>query len=374
MPGEASVSQGGLQRDLLLIRRRAWLFAPFFVLGILTSLAFGSFAGDSNAAATMQIETVINDAVIGGDRGLRIFEAQSMTLDPAFQEKVRAAIGDTNFEYSRFVIALSPISVADGVSKGILTVSVKDASKTRAEELRAAWVQVFAAEFTELTGLFRERFVSLKQQVADSFEKDYQDLITSLKAADLKGAPIDELLRSGGAPDSLVAHLNQEEARLRSEHSQVTAAILAGPTGAQASAIFGVAVTDAGADAALRARRDILNAAINDMASRRLAISDVSLDPAVLVLVDAARTAGNVRTESFLRLNNARVAVTSAQSNIATGFSSSGGVAGTLIGRIAVVIAVTIVFGLIAIYLWEWLAQVRSGSTPSTTRRDSERD
>ena len=79
----------------------------------------------------------------------------------------------------------------------------------------------------------------------------------------------------------------------------MTAAIVAGPTGAQASAILGVAIPDANADGTLRARRDILNAAINDTAARRLAISDVSLDPAVLTLVDEARTAGNLRTLRF---------------------------------------------------------------------------
>jgi hypothetical protein len=44
-----------------------------------------------------------------------------------------------------------------------------------------------------------------------------------------------------------------------------------------------------------------------------------------------------------------------------TSYTFSGGLAGSLLGRIAVVIAVTLVFGLIAIYAWEWLSQVRAG-------------
>jgi hypothetical protein len=34
-----------------------------------------------------------------------------------------------------------------------------------------------------------------------------------------------------------------------------------------------------------------------------------------------------------------------------------------MVGRVAVVIAVTMVFGLIAIYLLEWLTQVRAASS-----------
>ncbi len=366
MPGEAS----GLQRDLRLVRRRAWLFIPFFFLGILAALAFGSFAGDSNAAASMQIETVINDLVIGGDRGLRVFEAQSMTLDPAFVAKVRAAVGDENFDYARFSISLAPISVADGVSKGILTVSVKDPSKTKAEALRTAWVGVFVREYTEQDGLFRQRFISTKQDVANLAEKDYQNVVTALRKTDLKGVPLDEMLRGGGSNDSLVAALNRQEVVMRAEVALISAALAGGQANAlQASAIMGVAVSDGGAETALRARQAILNTAVNDLAARRLAISDVALDPATVALVDSARAATQLRLESYVRLDNAKIAVTGAQSNIAIAYSGSGGVAGTLIGRIGVVIAVTVVFGLIAIYLWEWLSQVRT-SGPRSSRRD----
>ena len=64
----------------------------------------------------------------------------------------------------------------------------------------------------------------------------------------------------------------------------------------------------------------------------------------------------------ILLLIAAGIAVASSQSSIETSYTSSGGIAGTLFGRIAVVVAVTLVFGLIAIYVFEWLAQVRAGS------------
>ena len=156
MPGVAS----GLQRDLRLIRRRAWVFIPFLVVGIFIAISFRSVAGDANAIASMTLETVVQDLVLGGDRGLRVFEAQSMTSDPAFKQKVVDATGDPNFDYSRFSVALSPISVADGVSRGILTVSVRDAKKTEAERLRGAFVEVFTIEYTATDGLFRLRFVN----------------------------------------------------------------------------------------------------------------------------------------------------------------------------------------------------------------------
>ena len=155
MPGRTS----GLERDLNLVRRRAWLFIPFLVLGILIAVAFGSFAGDSNAVANMTIDTIVHDVVAGGDRGLRIFEAQAMVNDDRFKAKVIERIGDPNFDYSRFSVSLSPISVADGVSRGVLTVSVLDPAKVNAEKYRQAFVEVYSEEFTAQDGLFRQRFV-----------------------------------------------------------------------------------------------------------------------------------------------------------------------------------------------------------------------
>lgn len=74
----------GLQRDLNLLKRRWWVFIPFLAIGVIIALSFGSFAGQANAVATMQLETVVQLAT-GSDRGLRIFEAEAMASDPALQ-------------------------------------------------------------------------------------------------------------------------------------------------------------------------------------------------------------------------------------------------------------------------------------------------
>ena len=66
----------GLRRDLNLIRRRAWLFIPFFLLGIVIAYVFGSVAGEANAVASLTLDTLIQDVSQSGDRGFRIFEAE----------------------------------------------------------------------------------------------------------------------------------------------------------------------------------------------------------------------------------------------------------------------------------------------------------
>jgi hypothetical protein len=361
MPGVAS----GLQRDIRLVRRRIWVFIPFLIIGIFIAVAFRSVAGNANAVASMTLETVIQDLVVGGDRGLRIFEAQSMTSDPAFKQKVIDATGDPNFDYSRFSIALAPISVADGVSRGILSVSIQDANKAEAERLRGVFVDVFTKEYTSEDGLFRSRFVNKKQEVADLTEKDYRaavDKLTPIMAA--KNLPLDEILRSQGGDTTTIGEINRQMAPLTAELAQVTAALAAsgGPTGVQASAILGTTVADGAAQSALQGRSDVLKAAIAQLTQQRFAMSDISFDPATLAMIDSARILASQRSDAYVRLTNAQVAVTSAQSSIDISYSFSGGVAGTLTGRIAVALAFTVVFGLIAIYGWEWLTQVRAGS------------
>ncbi|MBI2767836.1 MAG: hypothetical protein HYX53_18220 [Chloroflexi bacterium] len=365
-----SVGSSGLQRDLNLVRRRAWLFIPFFILGLIIALAFGSVAGNSKAVASMQLETVVQDLVAGGDRGLRIFEAQSMTGDEKFKQEVITAIGDPNFDYARFSIALAPISVADGVSRGILTVSIEDPDKAKAEQYRQAFVDVFTKEYSTTDGLFRQRFVSKKQAVADLDEKTFQDAVAKLRPlAEAKGLPLDELVRSRQFSSAgLVQELNRQEANLQGELAQVEAALggQGQPSGVAASAILGQPVTDAQAAGALRDRQAVLNAAVAIVRQKRSGLSDVSLDSDFLAQLDSVRTLAETKNESYVRLNNARVAVTSAQSDIATSYSFSGGVAGSNIGRVAVVIAVTVVFGLAAIYLLEWLSQVRAGHSSAS--------
>ncbi|MGE5595391.1 MAG: hypothetical protein ACM3S1_05080 [Hyphomicrobiales bacterium] len=361
-----SRATSGLQRDLNLVRRRAWLFIPFFFLGLLVALAFGSVAGEANAVASMQLETVVQDLVAGGDRGLRIFEAQSMTTDERFKQEVIDEIGDPNFDYARFSISLAPISVADGVSRGVLTVSVKDDDKAKAEAYRAAWVSVFTREYTSLDGLFRTRFLDKKQAVADMADKNYTDAYNALKAQHPE-LPLDELVipaSQGGSP--LREELSRQDAQLQAELAEVQGALDSGNiNGALASAVLGTPVTDAQAQAALEGRRASLQAAIDSVAEQRANLSDTGLPPDVRAEVANLRSLAEIRAESYVRLNNARVAVTGAQSDVETSYSFSGGVAGTVIGRVAVVIAITVVFGLIAIYGLEWLMQVREGVADS---------
>lgn len=369
MPGGTS----GLKRDINLVRRRAWLFIPFAVLGIVIAVAFGSFAGKANAVATMQLETVVQTLVNGGDRGLRIFEAQSMTSDARFRKMVVEATGDPSFDYARFSVSLSPISVADGVSRGVLTVSIKDDDKAKAEQYRQAFVEVFTREYTNVDGLFRTRFLDKKQEVADAAEQRYQDGYTKL-AEQLagKGPPIDELVRrppgtSSSTAAGIIGELNVQIANVTREAAEVEAALSGGGavSGATASAILRQPVADGEARAALEARRAILAKTSTTLIGQRDSLSDSALPPEVRAMVDNVRALQDARAFSYNSLNDARVAVTSAQSDIGTSYSFSGGVAGTMVGRVAVAIAVTIVFGLIAIYLLEWLGQVR-GATPDT--------
>lgn len=362
-----SSNHSGLRRDLFLIRRRAWLFIPFFILGVLIAVAFGSIAGDANAVASLQLETVIHQVTSGGDRGLRVFEAEAMTTDDRFKAKVREAAGEPNLDYSRYVISLTPISVADGVVNGVMTVSIKDPSKAESEKLREAWVSTFTREFTQPDGLFRVRFIEKKQEVVDDAEKNFQAAVTALKPEALKrGLPLDELARSRQySVSGLAQELNDREATLATKLAQTVAA-LAGPgqpSGAVASAILEQPVTNGEAQNVLREYQKVLTAALDQVRQQRLALSDANFEPAFLVLVDNARFAAEIKDQANIYLDNAKVAVTSAQSDIEASYSGSGGVAGTLIGRVAVVIAITLVFGLIAIYLLEWLGQVRDNTT-----------
>ena len=91
-------------------------------------------------------------------------------------------------------------------------------------------------------------------------------------------------------------------------------------------------------------------------------LAETQLNQQQLAFVDEARGQRAVKDSSYIRLANAEVAVDSAESHITASYTFSGGLAGSLIGRIAVAIAVTVVFGLIAIYTVEWLSQARTES------------
>ena len=364
MPGETS----GLARDIRLVRRRAWLFVPAFIVGVLLAFGINRVIGQANAVAVLKLDTVLQELVIGGDRGLRIFEAQSMTTDDAFKEKVLQAIGDPDFDYARFNISLFPISVADGVSRGNLTVSIKDSSKAEAERLRQAWVDVFVTEFVAQDGLFRQRFIDSKREVLEIAEAEFAAAYAALlpRAREL-GLPLDELLRGS---NSLREEYNRTEADLRARLAMVRGALdsPAPITGSLVGVITGTPVPDAEAVATLRNYQSALAKAVAAIEARREQVSDGGYPVDFQTAVDSLRALTELKFQAASRLDQARVAVTTARSTVEVDYSFSGGVAGTLIGRVAVVIAVTLVLGLIAIYTLEWLSQVSLRSDPGNRR------
>ncbi len=357
----------GLERDLNLVRRRAWLFIPFAVLGILAALFVGRATGDSNVVASLTLDTTVHDLVIGGDRGLRIFEAQEMTHDEVFRQKVKDAIGDQDFDFGRFAISLSPISVADGISRGILTVSITDPDKLVAEKYRQAFVDVFYVEYTSPEGLHRSRYLSLREKVAEKNQTDYLAAYQKLKAAAPAGVNVDLLLETRGqtAPS---ATTNEQRTKLEVQLAELDGALALaansspGALAAVASSILGQPVAAADAQAALALKRSVIAATIVSYAKSSTTLAEAQLDPATIRLLDRARGLRQVKEESYIRLANAQVAATSALSYIDTSYSFSGGLAGSMVGRIALAIAVTLVFGLIAIYTVEWLSPARSSS------------
>ena len=328
----------GLRRDLNLVRRRAWLFIPFFLLGIVVAYAFGSVAGDANAVASMTLDTLVQDLTPSGDRGFRIFEAESMAGDERFKAKVVERIGEEGFDYGRFSTSLSPIAIADGVSRGTMTVSITDPSKSDAERYRQAFVEVFTEEYTAPEGLFRTRFIEKKQEVVDAAEANFEQQYAKAKPlAEAAKVPLDELIRPRFEDNlSLMDAINQAEADLREELALAT-----------------------GAGNAADIQR--LTAAVDSIRLQRQSLSDANLSPELRRLVGDLRGSSSARTSAYNRLNDARSAAASAQSDIEVSYSFSGGLAASTLGRVAVVLAVTLVFGLIAIYAWEWLAQVRAG-------------
>lgn len=360
-----SPGTSGLERDLNLVRRRAWLFIPFGILGILAALFIGSATGDSNAVASLTLDTTVHDLVIGGDRGLRIFEAQEMTSDDRFRQKVKDAIGDQDFNFGRFAISLSPISVADGISRGILTVSITDPDEATAQKYRQAFVDVFSNEYLNQDGLYRQRFLETRELVAEDTQKQYLAAYAALKAKAPAGVNIDPLIETRGQ-DTPSAIGFQQLAALQAQLAEVDGAISSssgaapGALAAVASAILGQPVAAADAEAALRLKRAALAAAVDSYSSKSIVMPESLLDPDSLRLLDLARGLRAVKDESYVRLANTRVAALSAESHMDASYSASGGLSGSMVGRVAVALVVTIVFGLIAIYTLEWLSQART--------------
>lgn len=359
----------GLQRDLQLIRGRVWLFIPFFVFGLLMAFVFSSVAGKTNAIAELELDTVIHDATFGGDRGLRVFEAQSMTEDREFIASVLAAINEPDFDYSDFDIELRPVSLASGISRGTLIVSIKANGKANAERYREAFVEVFTYEFLELDGLWRTRFIDAQTAVSADAESRFREGYALLEAAGAeRGIVVDELFRSGQNTSPLDS-LNVQEAELNRELILAIGALAAiregglSDTGAAAlaSGILEVEVAPGDAEAVLEGwilANEIALAHIQGLIN---AISDGSFDAEFLALLDSVRALDRVKEQSYIRLENARIAVNSSVSTLEVDDTFSGGLGGSIIGQLAVVLTVTLVFGLIAIYALEWLSQLRSG-------------
>src|SRR4029079_11454675 len=134
--------------------------------------------------------------------------------------------------------------------------------------------------------------------------------------------------------------LDGQIAPAEGELSEVTAALAnpaAAASGAQASAILGTTVADGQAQGTLQARPSVLTAAIKDLEGQRAKVSDGSFDPAFLAQVDELRALADIQRTNFAGLEDAKVAVTTAQSTVSTSYSFSGGVTGTWLGRIAIV-------------------------------------
>jgi len=352
----------GLERDLNLVRRRAWLFIPFLVLGIFVAIAFGSLAGDTTSVATIRVETDVQNLIEGGDRGLRVYDAEAMTDDERFHELVRQEIGDPDFDMERFQVTLTILSVTEGATRGTLTVKISDPDPAAANRYRDAWVEVFEREFQLPDGLLRLRYVETAEQMAKDAEQRYAEAFSAMQAK-YPDLPLDELVRSGDERGyALVEELSRQEAEIQRMLAEVEGALNSGNvTGAVASAILGTTVSDAQAEASLLGRQASLEAALESIRAQRAAYSDGNLDPELRTELASLRSLADLRHESATRWNNARLASAAAQTNLDVTLGASGGLATSLAGQVMVVLAITVVFGLIAIYTVEWLSQVRSG-------------
>lgn len=361
----------GLQRDVEIVRRRAWVFIPFFVLGLIAAFALHErSSGTSTASSTIQLQTSIYNLTNGGDRGFTVYDAQAMTRLPQFRDEVIQAIGDKNFNYSRFVIILNPNVSSPGVSSGNLVVTISDGSRAKATTYQQAFVSVFTKEFTSPDGLFRTQFVKQQQTVATAADQQYQAAYQKLQqAAQQSGVsvPISQLAssdQSGGYLD----RLGQQSADLTTEEARTTAALqtigsdTSGAAGAVASSVLGEPVSGADAAAALKAHATALQAAITALGTQLGDATGTALPDALRTQVANVRALDAARTNAAEDVANAQAAVTSAFSSADATNTASGGNVTSKLALLAIVIGVTVVFGLIAIYLLEWLSQLRAAS------------
>jgi len=360
-----SPSASGLERDLSLVRRRGWLFVPFLLVGLVLAFLLGTGRGDFTATAAMQLETMVNGLSPGTDLGLRVFEAQSMTGDEAFRQSVRDAVGGRDFDFRRYRIVMSEASVAEGLSRATLTVSITDAQPGEAERLRNAFVDVFIKEYQEPDGLFRTRYIGKLKGVVETAEQEFKGKYEELQelAQELGLGEYEQLIggadRTGPSDDlsEQMAILNRQLAEVEGALNAITAATPAGAAVAIASSTLGQPVEAADAVAALGGKRAALIEALRLLNDQQIRLND----PDLVRLVDEVRAFGALREDGHERLANATVAVVSTDTTAAVSQSVSGGPQGSTMERVAVTLAVTVVFGLIAIYLLEWFSQIRAG-------------
>jgi len=361
----------GLQRDVEIVRRRAWVFIPFFVLGLIAAFALHQrSSGTSSATSTIQLQTSIYDLTSGGDRGFKVYDAQAMTRLPQFRKEVIDAIGNKSFDYSRFGIILNPNVTSEGVSSGNLVVTISDGSRAKATTYQHAFVEVFNKEFTSPDGLFRTQFVKQQQTVAAAADQQYQTAYQKLQQAAQQAGlsvPISQLAssdQSGGYLD----RLGQQSADLAAEEARTTAAVqtvgsdTSGAAGAVASSVLGQPVSGADAAAALQAHAAALQAAITALGTQLGDATGTALPEELRVQVANVRALDAARTNAAEDVANAQAAVTSAFTSADATNTASGGNVSSTLALIAIVIGVTVVFGLIAIYLLEWLWQLRAAS------------
>ena len=229
---------------------------------------------------------------------------------------------------------------------------------------------MFIKEFMSADGLFRTTATNQRKGVADQAEKNYATDYTKLVAlAKAEGvtAPLDQIAQPS-RDRSVTQGLNTQQADLLTQLAEVQAAektIAAGADAATASALASnVLETTVSGDpaAALKAKEATLTAAIATISQQRTAMSDGSFSPEFQSLLDNVRQEANVKDAAYQNYNDGKAAAVSVRTDVAPVYTQSGGKGASLIGRTAIVLVITIVFGLIAIYAWEWLSQVRAGT------------
>lgn len=363
-----TATASGLERDLSLIRRRGWVFAPFLLVGIALAVVAGTLGGDSTASASLELETLVYGVPAGADRGLRVFEAQAMTRDRAFQDMVRQEAGEPGLDFGRYSISLIAPAVSEGLSQGTLNVSISDSDQDVAARLRDAFVEVFTREFLEEDGLFRQRHVERQRGVAETIEREFNVRHDELRAlAEQSGVDNYEQLIAVGGENSPVDELNMQIADLSRELAEVEGALAVvsggvpeGVAAAIASSTLGQPVSGSDAAGALTAWRDALVEAMGRLQERHLAISGAGLDADLRQALDEVRALARLRETAYERVADANVAAASAQTSVETSTSLAGPRELSLPALVAVAVASAIVLGLIAIFALEWFSGLRA--------------